>query len=257
MRVNPYIPGMNSPDPSTCSVHRDIAASTLDPYAQARRKRDAGNVVVPIRSLGQRHRDLVLMHLLALEPTDRYLRFGYHASNEHISSYVRGLDMYRDELFGIFNRKLELIAFAHLAFPKLISDRLSAEFGVSVATSARGRGYGARLFERACMHARNEGYGEIKIHALTENSAMLRIARSAGAAIVRDGPDAEAHLRLPPATLESRFSEIVQEQWALADYRYKEHGKHLRDMLIQWRAPTLDAQLPTMPSSSVKEHPDL
>lgn len=248
---------MHSPDSSPRSTHRDIAASTQDPNAPTRGKRDANNVVVPIRSLGQRHRQLVLTHLLSLEPTDRYLRFGYHASDEHISAYVRGLDMYRDELFGVFNRKLELIAFAHLAFPKLMSERLSAEFGVSVATSARGRGYGARLFERACIHARNEGYGEIKIHALTENAAMLRIARSAGAAIVRDGPDAEAHLRLPPATLDSRFSEIVQEQWALADYRYKEHGKYLRDMLIQLRAPILGAQSPTMTSSSVKEQADL
>ena len=32
-----------------------------------------------------------------------------------------------------------------------------AEFGVSVLKAARGRGYGARLFDRAVMHARNEG----------------------------------------------------------------------------------------------------
>jgi hypothetical protein len=55
-------------------------------------------------------------HLLALPPPDRYLRFGYAASDEQIGRYVDQLNFERDELFGIFNRKLELIAMAHLAF---------------------------------------------------------------------------------------------------------------------------------------------
>ena len=47
---------------------------------------------------------------------DRYLRFGYAATDEQIERYVDGLDFERDEIFGIYNRRLELIAMAHLAF---------------------------------------------------------------------------------------------------------------------------------------------
>jgi hypothetical protein len=54
--------------------------------------------------------------LLKLEPADRYLRFGYAANDEQIRRYAEQLDFSRDEIFGIYNRRLELIAMAHLAF---------------------------------------------------------------------------------------------------------------------------------------------
>ena len=62
---------------------------------------------------------------------------------------------------------------------------------------ARGRGYGSRLFERAVIHARNEGVDMLFIHALSENTAMLKIARNAGAMLERAGSETEAYLRLP------------------------------------------------------------
>ena len=67
-------------------------------------------VMVPIRSIGPRERDRIAQHLLALPQHDRYLRFGYAASDEQVQRYVDGLDFERDELFGIYNRRLELIA---------------------------------------------------------------------------------------------------------------------------------------------------
>jgi GNAT superfamily N-acetyltransferase len=114
------------------------------------------SVVVPIRSIGPGQRERILAHLLSLEPHDRYLRFGYAANDEQITRYVDQLNFERDELFGIFNRRLDLIAMAHLAFSIDPQYTSCAEFGVSVAKSARGRGYGSRLFERAVMHARND-----------------------------------------------------------------------------------------------------
>jgi len=172
---------------------------------------------VPIRSIGPGQRDRILAHLLALEPHDRYLRFGYAANDEQITRYVDQLNFERDELFGIFNRRLDLIAMAHLAFSVDPQYTSCAEFGVSVAKSARGRGYGSRLFERAVMHARNEGVTQLFIHALSENTAMLKIARHAGAIIERDGSESEAHLRLPPADFDSRVTELVNQQVALTD----------------------------------------
>src|SRR5450830_1372535 len=169
-------------------------------------------VLVPIRSLGANHRQRIARHLMALDQHDRYLRFGFAANDEQIQRYEDSLDFERDEIFGIYNRRLELIAMAHLAFSADSQLSACAEFGVSVLKSARGRGYGARLFDRAAMHARNEGVTRMFIHALSENTAMLKIARNAGATVERDGSESEAHLVLQPATLDSRLTEMFQEQ---------------------------------------------
>jgi RimJ/RimL family protein N-acetyltransferase len=217
------------------TLTRRFLGKTLNMAVMEALKQDVrSSGIVPIRSLGAAHRQRIATHLLALDEHDRYLRFGYAASDEQIERYVEGLDFERDDIFGIFNRKLELIAMAHLAF--LIGEAgapAGAEFGVSVLSYARGRGYGARLFERAGVHARNEGVELIFIHALSENTAMIRIARNAGATLERAGSETDAYLRLPPATLDTRVSEILDEQMAQADYRLKRQAKSLLDFLRQ------------------------
>ena len=211
-------------EPAATSANKALAAVGADP------------TVVPIRSIGPDHRERIAQHLLALDTHDRYLRFGYSASDEQIRRYVAKLNFERDGLFGIFNRKLELIAMAHLAFsvdPQCLS---CAEFGVSVAKAARGRRDGSQLFERAVMHARNEGVTMLFIHALSENTAMLKIARGAGASIERDGSESEAHLRVPPADFDSRITELVNEQVARTNYHLKVQAKQFWSVLHRLQA---------------------
>ncbi len=189
---------------------------------------------VPIRSLARRHRHRILQHLLSLGERDRYLRFGYPASDEQISKYALGLDFERDEVLGIFNRRLELIAMAHLAYapaPQRAGKPAMAEFGVSVASKARGRGYGARLFEHAALHARNRGIETLFIHALSENAPMLKIARNAGATVERDGSESEAWLRLPPDTVSSHVGEAIERHMAELDFQFKRHVRVIGDIL--------------------------
>ena len=193
-------------------------------------------LIVPIRSLGDNHRSRIAAHLLALEPRDRYLRFGYSASDDHIHKYANDMDFVRDEVFGIYNRKMVLIAMAHLAYPAEVNRQSCVEFGVSVLKSGRHRGYGARLFDRAAMHARNDGITKMIIHTLSENTPMLRIVRAAGAVVRRDGPESEAYLIMPEPTLDSRLSEIVHQQWALADYHLKERVHQFESMLARLSA---------------------
>ena len=102
---------------------------------------------------------------------------------------------------------------------------------MSVLEQARGRGLGARLFERAVMHARNEGVNMVFIHALSENTAMLKIARNAGATVRRDGSESEAYLQIPPASLDSRMAEMVEQQFAEVDYQIKKQAKQFWDFL--------------------------
>jgi GNAT superfamily N-acetyltransferase len=206
-----------------------VSVSLASPHAPAVSR--PATVRVPIRSIGPSHGERISTHLLALDPHDRYLRFGYAANDEQIRRYVDSLDFERDEIFGIYNRKLQLIAMAHLALSTDPELKSCAEFGVSVLAHARGRGYGARLFERAEMHARNEGVDMMFIHALSENTAMLNIARKAGAKIQRDGSESEAYLTLAPADIDSRVTELLEEQLAQNDYRLKVQARQFWDWL--------------------------
>ena len=211
----------------TSSTHRP-AGSPAVPSSDRAPKPSA---VVPIREIGARYREQMLEHLLKLGERDRYLRFGYAATDAQVRRYVDTLDFARDQVFGIFNRKLELIAMAHLAYPVEQAAAGFAEFGVSVAPHARGRGYGSRLFERAAIHAVNEGVKTLYIHALSENTPMLRIVRKAGAVVERAGSESEAHLTLPEATFKSRLSELWAEQVANVDYFLKLEGKQLNSFV--------------------------
>lgn len=193
--------------------------------------RKTEGVLIPIAPLGVEHLYQILKHLLTLSEHDRYLRFGYTATDEHVERYVNGLNFDRDEIYGIFNTDLEIIAMAHLALIKDPGRDFSSEFGVSVAAHARGRGYGARLFERAVIHARNEKVYQMYIHALSENAPMIRIARKGGAKIERDGSETEAYLRLPKRDLDSRVTEFVADQYAKTNYSIKEDAKRFWNFL--------------------------
>lgn len=197
----------------------DLSASRRAPWAAT------------IRRLGDRHRGRIVRHLAALDVHDRYLRFGYQATDEQIQQYVDGLDFTRDAIFGIYSRRLELVAMAHLAHSVDSTYAACAEFGVSVLPAVRGHGYGSKLFARAMRHARNAGVELMFIHALAENTAMLSIARKAGATVERDGSEARAYLRLSPPTFESQVSEILEEKLAQTDYRLKVQAKHFWDFI--------------------------
>ncbi len=199
-------------------------------------------LVVPIRSLGPAHAGRIEAHLLQLDAHDRYLRFGFTANDEQIGRYVAGLDFDRDDIYGIYNRRLQLVATAHLARSSDEQSANCAEFGVSVLKSVRGRGYGSRLFERAMLHARNEGVDLLFIHALSENAPMLAIARKNGALIERQGSESEAHLMLPPADLESRIEEFVDDRVANIDFELKLQAKHFWGFLAAVQA--LRSRLP-------------
>ena len=231
LRVYTYIGAMNTSKDwlkVPWQAGRDsLRAGAGQPHGADRR----APALVPIRTLSERHRERILKHLLKLSPADRYLRFGYAASDEQVHRYVGHLDFERDELYGVFNRRLELIAMAHLAFASTREHEKCAEFGVSVVKPSRGRGFGARLFDRAVMAARTKGVSMMFIHALSENTAMLKIARNAGATVERDGSESEAYLKLPPAGLDTHVESLMIEHLSEMDYQLKKQAKNFWSFL--------------------------
>nr|WP_317201511.1 GNAT family N-acetyltransferase [Janthinobacterium sp.] len=193
-------------------------------------KRRGARPTVLVKELHERDRRRMLKHFLALEKSDRLLRFGSQLPDELVEAYVNKIDFARDVVYGVYNRVFKLVAVGHLAFaPKEKSparnavttkDRV-AEFGVSVLRATRGSGIGTKMFERAAIHCRNSDVDTLYMHCLSSNQTMMHIARKAGMAIQRDYGEADAYLKLPPPNPASVLQEAVEEQFAMLDYTFK------------------------------------
>lgn len=190
-----------------------------------------GLMGVAISSLGKVQSERIKQHIKSLGSQDRYMRFGYPATDEQIDNYVEHLDFDRDDIYGIFSVDMELIAMAHLALPLEGSTINQAEFGVSVSDHCRGRGYGGRLFERASIHAVNNKIQTIYIHALSENAPMLKIARKHGAVLHREGSETEAYVQLGKPTIDTQLIELMSEQYAKTNYDIKNQMKKFWDFI--------------------------
>ena len=137
--------------------------------------------------------------------------------------YVARIDFGQDALFGVLDDELRLLGVAHVARSPTF-----AELGVSVLEGFRGRGIGAALLARAHLRARNWGMGSLFMHCLTENAAMMRLARRQGMDIVTEAGEADAWLKLPPADAGSHFGEVFAQRVALFDYALKSQFANAR-----------------------------
>jgi GNAT superfamily N-acetyltransferase len=171
---------------------------------------------IPIRELSRLDRAALEPHFLALDGEDRRLRFGVSLNDDAVRAYVARIDFERDAAFGVYDDALHLIGAAHVAR----SDG-HAELGVSVLPGHRGRGIGGALLARAHLRARNWGVRALFMHCLTENDAMMHLARKQAMEIVVDSGEADAWLKLSPADASSHFGEVFAQRVALFDYALK------------------------------------
>jgi RimJ/RimL family protein N-acetyltransferase len=167
--------------------------------------------------LDEANRLALRTHLLALDAEDRRLRFGFAARDASIERYVADIDFTRDAVFGVPGEGRALDGIAHLAL-----DNHHAEIGVSVLKHARGRGIGSVLVSRAAVHARNRGIKLLFMQCLSENRAIMRIARALGMRVVTDGRESEASLSLPAADAVSVKRESEADPIALCDAALKQ-----------------------------------
>ena len=182
----------------------------------------------PIRELSERERPLFLAHLLGLQAEDRYLRFGSPLSDTGIEVYVNGIDFRTDTLFGVFDDRLQLAAAGHFAAIARSVDGCRQHDRAIGRVRPVGRQRRTRQGPRhprcSCApasHARNLGISSLFMHCLSENRAMMRIARKAGMEIRQTHGEADAYLALEPGTVGTAFEEGVQRQIALFDFAVK------------------------------------
>jgi GNAT superfamily N-acetyltransferase len=171
---------------------------------------------IPIRELWPSERPELYEHFLSLGADDRRLRFGAALGDATVREYIARIDFGHDTLFGVLDDELRLLGVAHVARSPTF-----AELGVSVIDGFRGRGIGGALLARAHLRARNWGVGALFMHCLTQNAAMMRLARRQGMDIVTEAGEADAWLKLPPADAGSHFGEVFAQRVALFDYALK------------------------------------
>ena len=184
-----------------------------------------GTTELPIR-LREADRPALTEHFLALDRDDRRLRFGASLSDDAVRSLDERIDFERDEIFGIAGDDLRLLAVVHVAFYLE-----KAELGLSVLPQARGLGMGNALFSRAVMHLTNRGMRQVFVHCLSENGAMMHLARKNGMRVVHDGPETDAYLELPHATPGSILSEWVWDQNARFAHEVRRNTRSALDAI--------------------------
>jgi GNAT superfamily N-acetyltransferase len=211
-----------------CTIEREaiVVMNILQALMGGRNGKRARRTIMA-KQLAERDRRRVLKHFLALDDSDRLLRFGTVVPDEMVAAYVNKIDFARDTVYGVYNKVFKLVAVGHLAFapkaqPGAVTDKEKvAEFGVSVSASARGLGMGSKLFERAAIHCRNSDVDTLYMQCLTSNQTMMHIAKKAGMEIKREYGEADAHLRLLPPSPGTVLQEAIEEQFATIDYTLK------------------------------------
>jgi RimJ/RimL family protein N-acetyltransferase len=182
-----------------------------------------GNIHLPIR-LRPADRAALTEHFLALDADDRRLRFGASLHDDAVRALDERIDFDRDEIFGIAADDMRLLAVVHVAF-------YPAELGLSVLPEARGQGLGNALFSRAVMHLTNRGVREVFVHCLSENGAMMHLARKNGMRVVREGGETDAYLALPRATPGSLLADWVWDHNARFAHESRRGARHALDFL--------------------------
>jgi hypothetical protein len=90
---------------------------------------------------------------------------------------------------------------AHLAYlPELKDQARAAEFSVLVVPEERSQSFGTALLQRSAVHSRNTRIETLHVHCLTSNKVMMHLAQKAGMVVEYAPSDADAYLKLPPAS---------------------------------------------------------
>jgi GNAT superfamily N-acetyltransferase len=176
--------------------------------------------------LRERDRIALEKHFVSLKGEDRRLRFGSPINDDGLRSYVARLDFDRDGLFAVHADDHGLLAVIHVA-----STSRSAELGLSVLQGHRGMGLGSALFARAVTYLRNRGISEVFIHCLSENGAMMHLARKNRMRITPAGTETDARLALDPATPQTVFTEWLHDYQAAAVDTVRSHSRFARTLL--------------------------
>lgn len=133
----------------------------------------------------------MLEHLLALDNTDRSMRFGISTDGDAVARYLDSIDFDMGAVLGARAPEGILAGLAHVA----LGDS-TADLGLSVLAQHRQRGVASTLAAAALREAQRLQADELRVHCAATNAAMRRIAARLGMDVSAEGSDVIACRRL-------------------------------------------------------------
>jgi RimJ/RimL family protein N-acetyltransferase len=162
-------------------------------------------------------REAILDHFKNdIQGHDRYLRFGYMASDENIEKYIdHAFEEYGSKnSWFIVEDGNKVIATCHVS----LDDSGQAEMGFTVNKDYRGKKIGQQLFFRGMTWACMKGVSSIYTHCLSENAVMQHIARKNDMTVVTlDVGEREATIKATKNQLQSYYEDKFMDNLAFID----------------------------------------
>jgi RimJ/RimL family protein N-acetyltransferase len=160
--------------------------------------------------LSNYHNNEIIAHLTSLDENSNRLRFGVFMNNDSIKKYVNSIDFKKDRVYGAYDDALKLVGMVHIAWIK--NDKKYAEIGISVDQSVRRGGIGGKLFKKAINYAKMYGAKRLYSFCLTENTAMMNMAKKENMIIEKIANEAEAYMVIDDnVPLDLYFQEYADE----------------------------------------------
>lgn len=165
-------------------------------------------------------------HLLALDDTSRYTRFGVMIKDEIINQLCDKFEANPQEhkIFVIEDAELDVIAAGHIAL-----EGGETELAFSVLKEYRQQGMGSSLMSRTIEWCQNRNIKGGCMVCLSSNTAIKKLASKHGL-LINDGGETLANIVIPSATPASVIHEVVDSSMARADHLGKLQRKFVKTL---------------------------
>ena len=164
-------------------------------------------------------------HLLMLDKESKYMRFGFHISNEIINQLCDKWKLNPDKhkVFVIEDDNLEVVAVAHIS----LEDEVP-ELAFSVFKEHQGMGMGDALMKRAVEYCQNKGIKNGCMVCLGINDKIKRLARKNNVLVKTEDGDSVGEISIPSPTPVSFWHEYAEDNIGKLDHLGKTQRKFAR-----------------------------
>ena len=163
-------------------------------------------------------------HLLALDDTSRYTRFGFMIKDESINQLCDKFEANTQEHknFVIEDDQLNVVAAGHIAL-----EGGETELAFSVLQEYRKQGMGSSLMKRTIEWCQNRNIKGGCMVCLSSNIAIKKLASKHGV-LINDGGETLANITIPDPTPVSIMHEVVDSSMARVDHYTKAQRNFVR-----------------------------
>ena len=143
----------------------------------------------------------------SLDEESLKMYFGMATSKDYIDSLMSKVNS--NKLMHDFiiaeDEDLNIVGVLHLA--TITEDKM--EIAIAVSPHRRKQGIADKMMTMALTICQNKNKNGIFMHCLSWNKPIVNLVTKYGLKVERDGTDADAYVKLPPAALDSYFKEML------------------------------------------------